>query len=121
MPTHFQTGTSQYLTKPLLDYSCNLGILKEMPRDLCILLVTVSFSILPNQQLLSFYYYLVHKRILDLQVAGRRKRCRPRMSWRELVDGDLRDWGLSHRDTLDREFCKRTLASRMQCLTHSCV
>ena len=61
------------------------------------------------------------KRILDLQVDRRRKTGRPRMSWRELVDGDLRDWGLSPRDALDRAFWKRTLASRMQRLTHCCV
>ena len=61
------------------------------------------------------------KRILDLQVAGRRKRGCPRMSWRELVDGDLRDRLLSPRDALDRVFWKRTLASRMQRLANSCV
>ena len=53
------------------------------------------------------------KRILDLQVAARRKRGRPRMSWRELVDGDLRDWGLSPRDALYKAFWKRMLASQM--------
>ena len=49
------------------------------------------------------------KKIMSFEVEGKRGRGRPRMTWSQVVERDMRECGLKREDATDRERWRRLL------------
>ena len=51
----------------------------------------------------------IGKRVLNLEVEGKRKRGRPKGRWMDLVNAELKEMELDEEDALDRDLWKRAI------------